>query len=290
MTTTGSTPFPIPFQVTPAGFSGIDWDFAMPIGNLVWAGNDHGGGSGLVVHRPEPDTTGPTVTMVNPRDGSTFQPTHSRVGLVFGDLIDGRSLSTESIIVRPVGGSAVPGSYSVQLGVVNFWPDEPLLPDTTYEVVVPAGGVTDVSGNGALPFTSQFTTSGIEPALIVDTTTLAVPEGGTAAFTVRLAQAPAGSVRVTTTRTAGDGDLSLTAGAALTFTETTWDIPQAVVVAAAPDADGSDGAATLSLYAIGHAGAAVRLSEQEDTGGGGEENQPPTIPLDAVAEPADLAL
>src|SRR4029450_8503825 len=37
--------------------------------------------------------------------------------------------------------------YSTQTNLVNFAPDQPLLPDTTYEVLVPAGGVRDYAGN-----------------------------------------------------------------------------------------------------------------------------------------------
>jgi hypothetical protein len=37
--------------------------------------------------------------------------------------------------------------FNVQESIVNFTPDEPLAPDSTYIVGVMAGGVTDVSGN-----------------------------------------------------------------------------------------------------------------------------------------------
>jgi YVTN family beta-propeller protein len=62
--------------------------------------------------------------------------------------------------VRPVGGSALAGRYSGQSGILNFAPDTPLTPGTTYEVVVPAGGMKDDVGNGVAAFTSRFTTGG----------------------------------------------------------------------------------------------------------------------------------
>jgi hypothetical protein len=45
------------------------------------------------------------------------------------------------------------------MSILNFDPDEDLLPNTTYEVVLPAGGVKDLVGNGiAAEFKSTFTT------------------------------------------------------------------------------------------------------------------------------------
>ena len=53
----------------------------------------------------------------------------------------------------------LPGKYSYQTGIVNFAPDQILAADTTYEVIVPAGGVRDVSGNPIVQeFRSTFTT------------------------------------------------------------------------------------------------------------------------------------
>jgi hypothetical protein len=43
--------------------------------------------------------------------------------------------------------------------IVNFWPDEPLLPSTSYTLEIPAGGIEDFSGNAIEePFTATFTT------------------------------------------------------------------------------------------------------------------------------------
>ncbi|MEL7006885.1 MAG: T9SS type A sorting domain-containing protein [Bacteroidota bacterium] len=59
-----------------------------------------------------------------------------------------------------MGGSAISGKYSHQSAAVNFTPDAPLNPGTTYEVIVPAGGVADWMGNTASTnFVSTFTTA-----------------------------------------------------------------------------------------------------------------------------------
>jgi hypothetical protein len=58
-----------------------------------------------------------------------------------------------------MGGEPIEGSFGLYMGVLNFDPKEDLLPNTTYEVVLPQGGVKDLVGNGiAAEFKSTFTT------------------------------------------------------------------------------------------------------------------------------------
>src|SRR5690606_24743702 len=56
------------------------------------------------------------------------------------------------------------------------------------------------------------------PELVIEPTSVSVPEGGMATFSVRLSSAPSGDVTVTSTRTAGDTDITVSAGGTLTFT------------------------------------------------------------------------
>jgi len=61
--------------------------------------------------------------------------------------------------VRPVGGQALEGTWSVTMSLLNFSPKESFQPGTSYEVVLPAGGIKDYVGNGiAKEFRSTFTT------------------------------------------------------------------------------------------------------------------------------------
>jgi DNA-binding beta-propeller fold protein YncE len=153
-----SQPFTVLGLNSPAGFSNPDWDFATALGNLVFQGNDHSG-SALIVHQTEPDTTPPAVNMVVPKNNATNQALTSRVGITFTDLPDVRTINSNTCIIRPVGGSALPGRYSSQSGIVNFWPDQPLQANTTYEVLVPVGGIKDTVGNAtATQFVSLFST------------------------------------------------------------------------------------------------------------------------------------
>lgn len=136
-----------------------DEDFAVAVGNLVVISDDHDNGSYIVPHQVEADTTGPTVNMVVPTTGAGSQSRASRIGLTFTDMVDLRTLNAQTIIVRSLGGESVEGRYSTQTGIVNFTPLRPLEPDTTYEIVVPAGGVQDVMGNPTpREFRSTFST------------------------------------------------------------------------------------------------------------------------------------
>ena len=77
-----------------------------------------------------------------------------------------------------------------------------------------------------------------DAALTLSTSSLSVPEGGTATYDVQLAAKPGGSVTVAVSRlTTGspDTDLTLTGGATLTFTTDNWDTGQPVELSAAED-------------------------------------------------------
>jgi len=143
-----------------SGIRGRDEDFVVPLGNLIVLSDDHGFGSFIIPQQRSRDVTGPSVNMVIPVDGATNQALTTRVGLTFTDLVDLRAVNSSTFIVRPVGGPAISGKYSTQLGIVNFFPDEPLEPLTTYEVVVPKNGMKDLVGNlTPSSFVSAFTTA-----------------------------------------------------------------------------------------------------------------------------------
>lgn len=118
-----------------------------PMGNLVYVGNDHGTGSAFFCHQRGRDTTPPTVQSTFPKDGSLGVPHSARMTLIFSDYIDTETVSSESVIIRPAGGQALEGIFTYAFNTLSFGPNEPLAADTTYEVVLPAGGVSDVTGN-----------------------------------------------------------------------------------------------------------------------------------------------
>jgi len=158
-----------------------DWDFATALGNIVIAGNDHGEGSPVIVHQTAPDTTGPSVNMVNPRDGTTDQALTTRVGITLTDAIEVGSINSSNFIVRRVGTTTpLAGKYSTMFGIVNFSPNSALEPGRQYEVIVTAGAgaMKDYAGNTvSSEFRSVFTTGGV-PQDDAPTCTLAASRPG----------------------------------------------------------------------------------------------------------------
>jgi hypothetical protein len=99
--------------------------------------------------------------------------------------------------------------------------------------------------------------------VVVDRPTVAVPEGGTAMFTVSLGGRPNGTKVVTVSRVGGDSDLTVQAGASLVFTPTNWSIPQTVTLAAATDPDATNGTALFRASTPGWRSADVAAAEAE---------------------------
>lgn len=107
------------------------------------------------------------------------------------------------------------------------------------------------------------------PALVVSPLSLAVPEAGTANFTVKLSKAPTSNVTVSTARTSGDADLTVSA-ATRTFTPANWNTAQNVPVSAANDADNTSGTAQFTVSASGYSPVVVTATEADDDGPGGD--------------------
>ncbi len=141
-----------------------DLDTIVPIGNVVVISVDDDAianqASEVVPFAEARDTRPPVVNMVDPPDGTVDVPLTARVGVTFDEFVDLVTVYRGSFRVEARGtGVPLEGTYSGQEGAVNFWPDEPLRPATIYDVIIPAGGVTDVSGNPiAAEHRSSFTT------------------------------------------------------------------------------------------------------------------------------------
>ncbi len=145
------------------------------LGNLLYVGDDHGRESAFVPVAADPDRTPPRVVAVSPPDGAAAQALGTRVGVAFSDSVLLESATAGTLRLVDAAGSAVEGTYSVQLGLVNFAPAAPLEPDATYAVVVPVGGVTDVAGNPvATAFRSTFATAAAPASDAVAADTLGV--------------------------------------------------------------------------------------------------------------------
>ncbi len=135
--------------------------YCYPMGNMLWvgdAGRDGTNGtaneSNLFVHQSRPDSIAPSVLFINPANGEPRLATTARIGIAFDEELDNRTLTSENISIHAKGSvTPISGVYGHTMGVVNFTPDQPLQANTTYEVVVRAGGVKDWTGN---PIAGEF--------------------------------------------------------------------------------------------------------------------------------------
>jgi cellulose 1,4-beta-cellobiosidase len=100
-------------------------------------------------------------------------------------------------------------------------------------------------------------------AIELDRAGIAVPEGETATFSVRLSNLPTQDVTVTVARSGGDSDIAVATGASLVFTPSNWQDYQEVVLQAGDDADLLDGTAAIRCTAPGLANVTITAVEQD---------------------------
>jgi YD repeat-containing protein len=131
------------------------------------------------------DTVALTVTQVNPVDGSGAVPTNSFVSAEFSEPINATTIEGTTFAVT-AGGSPVAGRFTFSEGVrgknsiVTFIPNQLLTPNTTYVLSI-TNGVKDSSGNGVIPATMTFTTTGGTDN-IVPTVLSSIPTSGATGF------------------------------------------------------------------------------------------------------------
>jgi hypothetical protein len=103
-------------------------------------------------------------------------------------------------------------------------------------------------------------------AIQLSTTTLSVTENQTATFGVRLASAPTGTVTVTcAVATAGDTSITVSAGTGTkSFTSTNFGTFQNVTVAAAEDADATNGQRVINCTSSGLTTQSVTVTEADN--------------------------
>jgi hypothetical protein len=132
-----------------------------------------------------PDTVEPTFTQANPIDGSGAVPTNSFLSIEFSEPINATTIDATTFSVTTAG-TSVAGRFTFSEGghgknsIVTFIPNQLLMPNATYLVSV-ANGVKDSAGNGAIPATVTFTTTGgIDN--VVPTVVSSIPTSGATDF------------------------------------------------------------------------------------------------------------
>jgi glucose/arabinose dehydrogenase len=187
---------------------------------------------------------------------STAAPAGYRGNFFYGDYNSGRMMRA---ILDNANGIESVDYFSGNAHFSNYI-DTAIGPDgAIYYASVGNGQVRRAAFN----FTSQ--------QLVVTPTYLQTDEGGSAAFSVRLATAPVSDVTVTVARASGDDNLSVTSGATLTFTPSNYATPQAVMIAAAEDTDAETDTAVFSVASAGLATETVQATALDN-------DQPAIVP------------
>ncbi len=101
-------------------------------------------------------------------------------------------------------------------------------------------------------------------AIVTDKTSVSVPEGGTAAFQVRLSAQPVAAVTVAAVAFGGDADITVQGGQDLTFSPADWNLDQVVTLKAIEDPDATDGQATIRCSAAGLPDNNLKAIEQDN--------------------------
>src|SRR5215471_5511946 len=213
-----------------------------------------GGGGGPVIQT--------SVTTLSVNEGGSAQ---------FGVKLSTAPSSNVTVNVARLSGDtdlSVPGGATLTFTPANF--------GTFQNVTISAAEDAD-STNGSAVF--RVSSTGLanvdvtatevdnDPAAIAiqtSVTTLSVNEGASAQFGVRLASAPASNVTVNVARLSGDTDLTVSAGATLTFTPTNFGTFQNVTISAAEDADSTNGTAVIRASGTGLTSADVNVSEVDN--------------------------
>ena len=124
----------------------------------------------------------------------------------------------------------------------------------------------DATGNKPEIVAQTSTPTAPAQAIVVDNDAIALPEGGTASFNVKLAAAPTSDVIVTISKQAGsDPDVSANKST-LTFTPANWNVAQSVTLSAAEDADSTNNQSFFSVASSGLSTVTVLAVEQDNDG------------------------
>jgi uncharacterized repeat protein (TIGR01451 family) len=175
---------------------------------------------------------------------ATLAPAQYRGNFFYGDCVSNRIMrarideSTNQVLGVSYFATGIANQVDIALG--------------------PDGALYYVGGGTNQIFRAAYTAPA--QALVVANRFLRADEGGDVVTSVSLAVAPVANVVVNVARTAGDSDVSVAAGATLTFTPSNWDVPQTVRFQAATDADAIDDAATISVTSSGLATEQVQVT------------------------------
>ncbi|WP_433469275.1 glycoside hydrolase family 48 protein [Spirillospora sp. CA-128828] len=197
-------------------------------------------------------SSAPTVALTSPAAGATYS-VGAAVPLA-ATATAGSGASVSKVEFYDQDGLLGDADTSAPYGLT--WTPSKAGDHSIYAKVTDSTGATAESAPVGITVTA-------EASVVASPATLTVAQGAKATYAVKLSEAPSANVTVTTTRTAGNNGLSVTAGGTLTFTPQNWSTAQNVTITA--DASGT-GQATFTSSASGYAAAKVTATEVATSG------------------------
>ncbi len=143
------------------------------------------------------------------------------------------------------------------------------VPLTGYHFVNWSGGLSSTANpltisNVTIPMTVTANFAMNDVQIVTEISALNVNEGSTATFQVKLMSQPVINKTVSVSKTSGDNSITVKSGSSLTFTPENWNTYQIVTVAAAQDADLTNGTATITCSSSGSNNQTVTVTEIDD--------------------------
>jgi hypothetical protein len=198
----------------------------------------------------------PSVSLVSPTAGEIFTP-GSNIS------VQASACSSGSISSVTYYASTGPGN-NTEVGVSTA------SPWTVQWANVPAGDysltavATDNLGQSTTSYPVAINVEG--PTIIVNPTVLTVAQGTASTFGVELSSQPSANVTVAVAQS-GDPDLSVSAGASLTFTPSNWNVAQQVTVKAGTTSADVGASGTVTASATGYTSGTVAVTEAQSGSG-----------------------
>ena len=138
---------------------------------------------------------------------------------------------------------------AAQTVTINALDDTDTADEATVTLTHSVAGALEYSA--VIPGSVDIDVTDDDVGVTVNPTTVSIPEGHTAQYTIVLNTQPAGNVVVTVNDSTDNTDVTADP-ASLTFSTTTWDTPQLVTVSAVADSDEDDDSATITHTVSGY--------------------------------------
>jgi len=254
------------------GFGAVSDDIVITVSSGKAVTYDGNGGTGSVpVDASSPYSSGSTVTVLG-NTGTLVRTAHTFNG--WNTQADGLGTSYAPDATFTISSpTTLYAQWIANTYTVNFLPNGGTTPIPTNKQVTfgstygtlattsraghtfdgwftaPSGGTEVIDGTSVAitdiqTLYAQWILTSV--SVVTNVSTSNVPEGATATFQVKLSAQPIGDTTVTVSRSSGDADISVQSAGSLTFTTSNWDTYQNVTLAAAMDADVSNGSSTIT--------------------------------------------